>query len=75
MNFGLPLNMVMTPEKYYYMNAFWYASHQDWLWDNMFWNLSIQGTFDRMNMNDKKNIIDDNNAFIFVTSLDRLREI
>ena len=42
------------------INAEECASHQGWPGNNLFWSQSTQGSVHRMNMGDKKNLVNDN---------------
>jgi hypothetical protein len=70
-------NMAMTFERCYHIVTFeWMlegCTHQNWLWDHLFW--SPKDAFHRMNMGDKRNIIDNANAFFFTIWFDKLERI
>jgi len=57
-------NMAMTPDRFYRLVAFeWMlegCTHQDWLWDHLFWSSNVHFTAWIWVMN----IIDDANAFL-----------
>jgi hypothetical protein len=65
-------NMVMTFEWCYRIVAFeWMlegCTHQDWLWDHLFWSSNVHFTAWIWVMN----IIDDANAFLFTIWFDKL---